>query len=804
MSNSIKYSTTGDTQSLKKGNLFFGTGDVGKGPSSVSQHFNGVTPNSGSYTVYFYDPAQPNNIGYDPITSDVQLIRYTNGMFGQNFTTAQQCLNWYSSQTNYTCVNKDYEEIVTSGLTLNLDAGFLPSYGGSGTTWYDLSYSGNNGTLINGVTYSILEGGSLVFDGTNDYANVTSNQVITNDFTFTVWAKRDGNSPTSIGGVFGNHNHVELSGANIFFRNSSTIVEIATGNGVTRPSFQISIPSLNTEWNFYVLRYSGTTCQLYFNGVLLDSRTAVVVQSLNSNRYGIAIWASSYLAEYYLNGKISQCSVYNRALTSSEILKNYNAGLARFNTPNIVKSNLLLNLDSSNAVSYPTSGTIWTDLSGNGYTGSLINGPTFNSTSKSIVFDGTNDYFQYSARTPNTEFQYYDAFTVEALTYVNESTLTGHIVTNRTSRDGNNTPYTGWGLAQYNSSIRATIGGYPSSTFDWRFVEVTGTTFTNEVFRKWSHIVWVNTGVAGQQKIYINGVDRTNSSGDDATPPYTINYSNGTHRLTVGMSPADGSPGGHFFDGNIEVARVYNKALSQSEVLQNYYQSPIVTDGLRMSLDAGNLVSYSGAGTTWKDLTAYGYNGTLTNGPTFSGVSGGAIVFDGTDDVVTGGLNGSIFTGDFTQTAWIYKLNNNQPWQGVFTNSSPATNNTYLMTFGNGSVDAPYNSIGVNQVGVSASGVFLDIGSHLNRWLYVAISKVGSNLNIYCFKDGNLLSTTGTITWNGGNFATTNNYQIGRHWAGTNVIPFQGLISNVSLYDRALSTDEIAQNYNATKSRFGL
>ena len=221
-------------------------------------------------------------------------------------------------------------KIVTDGLVLYLDAANPNSYVSGSTTWRDISRGGNNGTLINGPTYSSLNGGSIVFDGINEYGSVISNQVITNDFTFTVWAKRDGDTSTTIGGMFGNHNHIELSGANIFFRNSSTVVSIAAGNGVTRPAFQISIPRLNTEWNFYVIRYSGTTFQLYFNGILLDSRTAVVVQSLNSNRYGIGIWALSYLPEYYLNGKISQCSSYNRALSPDEILQNYNATKSRF------------------------------------------------------------------------------------------------------------------------------------------------------------------------------------------------------------------------------------------------------------------------------------------------------------------------------------------------------------------------------------------------------------------------------------------------------------------------------------------
>jgi hypothetical protein len=209
--------------------------------------------------------------------------------------------------------------------------------------------------------------------------------------------------------------------------------------------------------------------------------------------------------------------------------------------------------------------------------------------------------------------------------------------------------------------------------------------------------------------------------------------------------------------------------------------------------------------TTWRDLSGNGYNGSLAHGATYNSSSGGNIVFDGYDDVINGTINGSLFTGNFTQTAWIYKLNATQAWQGVFTNSSPATNNTYLMTFGNGSAEAPLNSVGLNQVGVLANGVFLNLGVHTNRWLYIVITKSGTTLSIYCYKDGQLLQTFGTLTWNSGNFATTNNYQIGRHWAGgsgTGVVPLQGNVSQVKIYNKALTPREIQQNYDATKYRF--
>ena len=240
------------------------------------------------------------------------------------------------------------------------------------------------------------------------------------------------------------------TGYQLFLDSSERVAfGLTTTTGFVRPNAGFTL-SPNT-WNHIVGSYDGSNMRIYVNGTLYTtlSKTGNILASSTNLYVGM-----SFASEEF-SGKISSARIYNRGVTGNEVLQNYNAGLSRFNTTNIVKSNLLFNLDSSNTVSYPTSGTTWTDLSGYGNTGTLINGPTFNSTSKSIVFDGANDYWQYSARTPNTEFQYYDAFTVEALTYVNESTSnTGLIITNRASRDGNNTEYTGWGLAQYNSSIR--------------------------------------------------------------------------------------------------------------------------------------------------------------------------------------------------------------------------------------------------------------------------------------------------------------------------------------------------------------
>lgn len=216
------------------------------------------------------------------------------------------------------------------GLILELDAANSLSYPGTGTTWTDISNNSNNGTLQNGVGYTEQNYGSLTFDASNQWVSISvSSPLIQNDFTHTAWAIRNGNSNSSLGGIFGNHFHTQLAGAGMFFYNNSSTVNLSAGNGSSRPAHQITLPRSNQLWNFYVIRYSGTTYQFYFNGQLLDSRTAPVVQSANTNQYAVGRWAPSY-GSYYLNGRISYCSSYNRALSPQEILQNFTAARSRY------------------------------------------------------------------------------------------------------------------------------------------------------------------------------------------------------------------------------------------------------------------------------------------------------------------------------------------------------------------------------------------------------------------------------------------------------------------------------------------
>jgi energy-coupling factor transporter ATP-binding protein EcfA2 len=335
MPNTIKYSTTGDTFSLKEGNFFIGVGDVGKGPSTATQTYNGVSPATSGYTVYIYNPTQASNVSFYSANNGAELITFTNGIAGQTFTSVTQCLNWYATQTNYVCVNIDYESIVTNGLSLNLDAGFTPSYTSSGTTWYDLSYSGNNGTLTNGPTYSGDGGGTIVFDGADDYVVRNSSINTGQDFSVFAWIK-----PGAINvrnGIVGN-SYPYSSGVGWFF-------STATNYGGTLNTFFISIGSdnayrtatnssitLNT-WNYIggTVTNGGQNIKLYSNGIETGYFGGIL--AANTVNYSTQEF---YVGRRYsanpepFNGSISIVQIYNRVLSATEILQNYNAQKYRY------------------------------------------------------------------------------------------------------------------------------------------------------------------------------------------------------------------------------------------------------------------------------------------------------------------------------------------------------------------------------------------------------------------------------------------------------------------------------------------
>ena len=228
----------------------------------------------------------------------------------------------------------------------------------------------------------------------------------------------------------------------------------------------------------------------------------------------------------------------------------------------------------------------------------------------------------------------------------------------------------------------------------------------------------------------------------------------------------------------------------------------IVTNGLVLALDAAKKDSYPGSGTVWRDISGNGNNGTLTNGPTFNSGNGGSIVFDGVDDY--GQLLSKLFQGvnDFTFSCVFKNTASTYSYYGgpIYTEhtSGVGTNNTAGFWIGepDSSVSSsPFRLAFWYQVSNSLQKTYSTSTIVVNRTVDVSFVREGNQAKIYI--DGTLdvsaTRSTGPLD------VRSNNPLIASVGYGARYL---GSIYTMRCYNRALTAQEVLQNYNATKSRY--
>ena len=225
------------------------------------------------------------------------------------------------------------KNIVTNGLVLNLDAGNIASYPGTGTTWTDLSGNGNNGTLVNGPTYTSANGGSLIFDGTNDYVGCGNNASInfgTGSMTASVWFKRTttaGNARLYAKGTYSDTVSPAAAGFGAIFSTTNLVMGVApTGPRVFAPQ----IPVVNNVWiNAVMVFERNVSVRSFKDSTPLGATSAVGVSTTISGTTGLFLGALTGPINFY-TGEIANFTLYNRALTNAEVLQNFNALRGRY------------------------------------------------------------------------------------------------------------------------------------------------------------------------------------------------------------------------------------------------------------------------------------------------------------------------------------------------------------------------------------------------------------------------------------------------------------------------------------------
>ena len=426
--------------------------------------------------------------------------------------------------------------------------------------------------------------------------------------------------------------------------------------------------------------------------------------------------------------------------------------------PTTVSDGLVLALDAANTRSYPGSGTAWTDISYRGNNGTLTNGPTFVAPpynepfggAGGVYFDGTGDYLSVA---DNAALQMGSGdFTVEF--WINFSSIAGY-----------QTPfskgYTSAGSLLFqtgNGNGRMSI--YIGSS---NVISETGTGSTNT----WIHYALVRSGTT--LTLYRDG-----TSSGTATNSTNINNAS---TLYVGSSFT--SPD-YPLNGYISNLRV----IKGTALYTSNFTPPRV---LLSNIPNTSLLTCQGG--TIRDASSNNF--TITSNGDASAVSYAPYIkFDGTNDYVQ--VTGSITTSTATFIVWIRRNGNQSQYAGIL--FSRGTNVTGLNFQSSNQLGYTWNDASNTYNWVS--GLTLpDL-----TWCMCALSVSASSATAYLCQSSGITSAVNSVSHTS---TVLDDINVGRDEYSSSRL-FTGNIAQVSIYNRALTAEEVLQNYNALKGRFGL
>ena len=657
--------------------------------------------------------------------------------------------------------NKSYptDLPVKNGLVMWLDAAddstFSYSSGTSISQWRDKSGLSNHvgqSTVGSQPNRNVVKNSrkSIYFDGGDSLFNA-GNVFPSNTTDYTKIAVVYQTSTSNSGNVISSKgNDSGTNYAHAFYFGSSTAIRLwHTGQFVSSAN-DLALNTLGIVSGTYI--NSSGLGSLYVNGTASGTGTATNRNIVRDIQIGAVVDSSFFI------GEICEVLVFSRVLSTTELKQVHTYLGQKWGISNTDRSIV--------------------DLSNNNYNGSfggaavsqtVANMPDYDSYNKgALTFNGSSDEVNFGDVIKFTATQ---DFTLEVwVNYLPNATSYVPLLSKEDS------PGFGYAL-----KVDETYGYQP-------YLVITGTTSAYRYANRnindgvWHHIVGVAKASSTTIDMYvdgvlINGVASLLSWAGTAT----------TNALRLGKNY-----GSAFFKGKLANSKIYNKALTAAEVLQNYeaqkskFANTIVQQGLMLHLDAENPSSYAGAGTVWYDVSGNGYNAGMNNITPSNWVT-----YNGVKAFETNDTNNQNFTvGSFpfpqsgrTYEIWINSKSFSIGWQSWFDDGGGER-----VLFGTST-----NTIHVYpSVEVSAN---LAVG----QWYQLLYTMVGgSGTAVVIYKDGQAIGsgTYGYVI----NSGTGTLFILGD--SGSEITSCY--CSTVRVYNRVLSAAEVLQNYNATKGRFGL
>ena len=707
------------------------------------------------------------------------------------------------TNTGNLLVNGSFDEftgvpVIDGNVVLWLDAGQNTSYSGSGNTWADLSTNILNGTLTNSPTYN--PAGYFGFIRTlsqrvNFAANTAINFLGTTNYTLEAWLYPTALSPQSnYAGIF---NHEDTStgardGWNFWIQSNSSASTTFTfgterfGNGVQSVGmYSIGSSTILNTWQHMVATYDGSNIRMYRNGILVSGPVASS-QAITNNIVQLTV--ASRGTGSHIDADIAAAKIYNRALSSAEIIQNYNALAPRFGIAT-----------SANATTL-TRQTINTILANN------FDEVTFNSVNPIII-----NQFTYSEDFSNVAWQ-----------------KSGATITSDQAIAPNGT---------YTADLMSATGLYPRINRPAAYTVTNGQSFTHTIFVKYINQQYCNmvqetwpgswfsrfdlingtytqsANVTASMSSVGNGWYRCRNTYVVPTgqtsfqPQFRIGSYDGTNyagsNVYVWGAQLEGGTSATIYQGiSAANALVPSTTVKKIDTTGGYYLqgsfdeftgAPVVDGNLKLWLDAGQTSSYAGSGATWTDLSGLGNNGTLVSSPTFDSITGGgSFTFNGTSFV---SLAANLVPTGSRSITIAFQSSNVSTRVGLISNRDSGGWFCCLNRGGNSNINYDHASSGGVE-GLTASNVI----TALNTWYISTITYNVSTGNASIYLNGNLVAGPTTISPIAPVGAL--NSCIAREInSSSNLI---GKVGDVIVYDRALSADEIATNFNALRGRYGI
>jgi hypothetical protein len=476
-------------------------------------------------------------------------------------------------------------------------------------------------------------------------------------------------------------------------------------------------------------------------------------------------------------------------------------------SPSANTSGLVFCLDPANTRSYSGVGGSVNDIAGSRST-TLINGISHSYSKNGLfTFNGSNQYIDLGS---DVVFKTSGGWTVETWAYfsaVNAGNLYNFI-------GADSIVYNSWYWTVYNSKLAI----WNLSPGGWYYGSTTIQPGT------WYHCVLVCQDNGTTYKMYLNGVPE---GGTHAT--YSFNASNSG--LSVRYIGRGNAANGRYHHGSYGLCKFYNRALSDSEVLNNYNVTKnryvttptLVTNQLRLNLDANNSASYGGSGTSWSDLSGGSFNGTLTNGPTYSSSNGGFLTFDGVDDYLSLPHSSLLNLGQDLTICGFIKLTNTTQNTAYLFSSLDVANGSQTKGIGFYWMKTAEYGLAANQLRLQlgrTAWAWQIYGSDANsiadtNWHFIALTVKNINSasrNVTFYVDGNRKTTsywTPNAAVDSANYSTDSSaVRVASAYSPGLTTYYNSYsamsIGELKIFTRHLNEKEIGRLFDIGRGRFGL